>query len=155
MEVEIISTHHISYGAVLEASSKAVIVIPDSLTLYHDVPIQILFRNGEAVWQPLEHGVMLCPRHLPHFHKSRPIDRLCKSSRSSYGFGFENPKVLCNWIRLEGYLTLYYRPRGFEFENEPRYGFTLSLGEFRMTWSGKPEDVQGFLRQLSLSAQTG
>lgn len=148
MEIEIQSTQIVPYAAELAPGWKAVAVIPDPLNGTPFVPVSLFFRNGERLFDPKSlQNVQLRSEHLPHHHKSKPVDRLCKACRTSYGLAGQDAKALAKWIKADGHLTLYYRERGFEFENEPRFGVTLTLGTFNAVWHGKEEELRGALVQ--------
>lgn len=151
MEIEIQSTQIVPYGAELAPGWKAFAAIPDPLNGTPFVPVSLFFRNGDRVFDPKStQNVQLHSAHLPHHHKSKPIDRLCKACRTEYGLGGQSAKVLAKLIMVDAHLTLYYRERGFEFENEPRFGVTLTLGTFNAVWHGKEEELRGALVQLRL-----
>lgn len=150
MEIELASTQIITRGAELSEGWKAYVVVPDTTSGETYTKVSLFLKNGERRFDPKSmQEVKLEVSHLPHAHKSKPIDQLLKSSRTSDGLAGKNPKTLAKLIRLEGHLSVYYRPNGFEFEHEPRFGLTFTLERFNSVWHGKAEELNGSLTPLA------
>lgn len=151
MEIELASTQIITQGAELSEGWKVFVSIPDQLSFGRIfVPVSLFLKNGDRRFDPKSmQEVKLEVSHLPHAHKSKPIDQLLKSSRTSDGLAGKNPKTLAKLISLEGHLAVYYRPNGFEFEREPRFGLTFTLERFNSVWHGKAEELNGSLTPLA------